>query len=206
MNTILDDRHREQYEHQIRFLTAFVPADVAQKDPRAMVQQAWMYDFLSSYTNPLHRILCVGGHRDVPLAALRRQGYENITDIDPEYNTDLNNYRLQNPDERFHCVYSNSVIEHVTDDEHFIRQMCECLEPGGIAAITADFNPDYPRVAKPREDTRLYTTTDFTIRLRKVLQECNCDVLGPMNYEGTCDFKYSGCWYAFASYAWRKNA
>ena len=61
------------------------------------------------------------------------------------------------------------MLEHVADDEAFVRQAAALLAPGGIAIFTVDFSERYPETGlRPAADQRLYTQHDLRTRLMGV--------------------------------------
>jgi hypothetical protein len=95
-------------------------------------------------------------------------------------------------------------LEHVEDDEGFVRMVADLLAPDGIAIFTVDFSNSYPADArKPAIDRRLYNTRDLRDRLMAIMPDC-CLVDVPSWNDGSSDFEYDGCNYAFASWVFRK--
>ena len=99
---------------------------------------------------------------------------------------------------------SVSVLEHVADDEQFVRIISEFLRPGGLAVLTVDFKESWrPGQIKPIVDHRLYTTNDLRDRLINAMGECAL-VDPPIWFEGVEDFEYEGSEYGFAGFVFRK--
>lgn len=207
-NRILDNQARQQYQQVIDRLFQLVPDMMARKIPEANVQQAFVLDAVEKISRTMHspKILCVGSYDDTAASGLKALGYA-MDEIDPALNYDLNTFyslpttRKNNYD----IVFSTSVIEHVEDDELFVRQVEELLAPGGVAIITCDYKDQYkPGDYIPQEDFRLYTKKDLSERLLSCMK--NCLLVDTPDWE--CpepDFIYAGCKYTFATFVVKKT-
>jgi SAM-dependent methyltransferase len=207
-NKILDDRSRAAYHEALGELTKFTPEMIARKIERANIQQAFGLDAAKRFlaTCPNARILAAGSFEDTAVATLRAQGYR-IDEIDPNVNDmTLLEYYLS-PKARlgsYDLVVSISVLEHVADDEQFVRIIGEFLRPGGLAVLTVDFADAWrPGKRKPEVDHRLYTTRDICERLMPAIGDCVL-VDPPCWSEGVEDFEYEGSQYGFAGFVFRK--
>lgn len=71
------------------------------------------------------------------------------------------NERLENykTGQSFDAVLALSVIEHVDDDENFIRLMSKLVRPGGLLVITTDFHPS----GKPLVDGHIRTYNEKSL-------------------------------------------
>ena len=102
-------------------------------------------------------------------------------------------------------IFATSVLEHVDDDELFMKEIAGLLAPGGVAILTVDFNDSFkPGDRIPSEDFRLYTQKDFKQRFLPILK--NCSLVDTPQWD--CpdpDFTYAGCKYTFATFVFRKN-
>jgi len=207
-NKILDDRSRTAYSDAINDLAQHVPDMLARKIERANIQQGFALDtaqrFLAECPNA--RILAAGSFEDTAVASLCELGFQ-IDEIDPNVNgmTLLDFYRA--PGARlgsYDLCLSVSVLEHVADDEQFVRIISEFLRPGGLAVLTVDFKESWrPGQIKPIVDHRLYTTHDLRDRLINAMGECAL-VDPPIWSEGVEDFEYEGSEYGFAGFVFRK--
>lgn len=207
-NRILDNAARRQYDPIVLALQALLPKMISRKIPEANVQQAFVLDtvlkFASRYESP--EIICIGSYDDTAAAALKKYGYR-MDEVDPVLNYDLNTF-MQKPStikELYDIVFSTSVIEHVRNDELFVKQIAELLAPGGTAILTCDYRDQYKLGDQiPQEDFRLYTQKDFLERLLPLIKDCSLvdmpqwDCLYP-------DFEYAGCRYTFATLVFRKS-
>lgn len=207
-NRILDNAAREQYSTAIEALWTLVPEMMARKLAAANIQQAFVFDTVRriarSFSSP--KILCVGGYEDTASAGLAKGGLP-VEDIDPVLNYDLDTF-INKPTTRsgsYHIIFSTSVIEHVENDEQFVRQIVGLLAPGGMAVLTCDFNDLYrPGDKIPVEDFRFYTQRDFRERL--LAADLHCTLVDEPEWNcPSPDFEYSGCRYTFASFVIRKN-
>jgi hypothetical protein len=207
-NRILDNEARQLYAPVIDALYALLPEMMSRKIPEANIQQAFVLDtvhrFASSYESP--ELLCIGSYDDTAAAALKKYGYI-IDEVDPVLNYDLSTFMNKPSTVKggYHIVFSTSVIEHVKDDELFIKQIGELLAPGGTAILTCDFNDQYkPGDAIPQEDFRMYTQKDLMNRLLQLLKDCSL-VDQPQWSCPDPDFVYAGYRYTFATFVFRKN-
>lgn len=207
-NKILDDRSRMAYRDAINDLAKHVPDMMARKIERANIQQGFAlntaHQFLAGRPNA--RILAAGSFEDTAVATLRAQGYQ-IDEIDPNVNgMTLLDFYLS-PQARlasYDLCLSVSVLEHVAEDEQFVRIISEFLRPNGLAVLTVDFKEGWrPGQNKPIVDHRLYTTRDLRERLMTAMGDCAL-VDPPVWSEGVEDFEYEGSEYGFAGFVFRK--
>jgi hypothetical protein len=211
-NRLLDHRARREHGDTIRRLFQVAPDTMARKIQEANVQQAFVADLalhLARQGGPAPRLLCVGAFEDTATALLRAEGL-HPQEIDPAINHDLDTFvRLPSTQPAsYDIIYATSVLEHVQDDERFVRQICGLLRPGGVAILTCDFNDRYrPGAPRPTVDYRLYTEHDLQVRLGQVLADGGCALLDtPRWKEGAPDFVYQGIWrYGFATLVFRKQ-
>jgi len=207
-NRILDNGGREQYKPVINDLFNILPEMMAHKIPEANIQQAFVLDSVLKYTlnyaSP--KILCIGSYDDTAAAALKKLGYR-MDEVDPVLNYDLSTF-MHKPSTikgSYDIIFSTSVIEHVENDELFIKEIVELLAYGGTAILTCDYNDQYkPGDPIPKEDFRLYTQTDFKKRFLPLLKDCSL-VDAPQWDCPNPDFTYAGCRYTFATLVFRKN-
>ena len=206
-NKILDDRSRAAYSSALADLRALAPDMLTRKIERANIQQAFALDaarrLADRFVEP--RILAVGSYEDTAVASLRTLGYR-IDEADPQVNgLDLGAfYCASDTGVAYDLILCTSVLEHVLDDEAFVRMAGELLSLGGIAVFTVDFSNQYPRTGvRPAADYRLYTSKDLRHRLAAMLPDCM--LLDTPDWDnGSDDFEYEGCRYDFATWAFRK--
>lgn len=206
MNIILNDSQREVYAPDIARLFELCPETMKRKIFRANVQQAYVLSTVEKLSAPESEMLCVGSYEDTACEALIKLR-RKVTAIDPAINMNLDTFFKSAGEKRYDIIFSTSVIEHVPDDELFIRQICQLLCPNGCAVITCDFNDDYgkPGVSKPIEDYKLYTKNDLLVRFDKILKENSCEIWGDIDYDHAPDFHYNGSVYSFATYVFIKR-
>lgn len=206
-NKILDDRSRSAYAEALRLLQHHAPEMLTRKIDRANIQQAFALDTALRLLPavPSARILAIGSFEDTAVATLKSMGYR-IDEVDPNVNgADLETfYYSAERRDAYDLILCVSVLEHVADDELFMRMAADLLAPEGIAIFTVDFADAY-RVGDPvpRADERFYTTQDISERLMPVLSDCAMlDV--PSWSQGREDFEYENCKYGFAGWVFRK--
>jgi SAM-dependent methyltransferase len=180
---------------------------LGRKIKRANIQQAFALDaarrLALRFDAP--RILVIGSYEDTACASLRALGYQ-LEEVDPQVNgRDLEAfYREPTAAAAFELILCVSVLEHVADDEAFVRQAGALLAPGGIAIFTVDFSERYPETGlRPAANQRLYTQHDLRTRLLGVLPDCA--LIDPPRWsDGAEDFEYEDCQYAFATWVFTR--
>ena len=206
-NKLLDDRARVAYTGPLEDLRRLAPEMLSRKIERANIQQAFALDAVRRLALRFDapRILAIGSYEDTACASLRALGYQ-LDEVDPQVNgSDLEAfYRAPTAAAAFDIILCVSVLEHVTDDEAFVRQAAGLLAPGGIAIFTVDFSERYPETGlRPAADQRLYTQDDLRRRLMGVLPDCA--LIDPPSWsDGAEDFEYEDCHYAFATWVFRR--
>ena len=213
-NRILTDADRELYKPVIDAMYTYVPEMTGNKIASALVQQAFVYDTalqarqLMSITGiPISgtRIVSAGSYQDTAAELLRYDGFA-VYDVDPVINCDLHTFKQRRGNYKYDVVISTSVLEHTTNDEEFIADICDLLEPNGIAIVTCDFKDDYKAGDPvPYTSNRFYTKFDLLERLRDVLQAHNCVLIDEPNYDDKDTFVWDGINYSFATYVFRKG-
>ncbi|MEA5411686.1 methyltransferase domain-containing protein [Synechococcus sp. BA-120 BA3] len=207
-NKRLDDRSRNAYGTALAEMQARVPELLERKIPEANIQQAFGLDtairLARRYTTP--RILAVGAYEDTTVATLKALGYI-VEEVDPLVNgLDLAGFYASNQGVpgSFDMVVCISVLEHVEDDETFMRMVADLLAPDGVAVFTVDFSNLYPEHGrKPSVDYLLYTSHDLGQRLMAAMPDCA--LLDPPDWDdGEDDFLLGDVRYAFASWVFRK--
>jgi SAM-dependent methyltransferase len=208
LNRILDQQARRQYAPIITQLFSLAPDVMYRKIPEANIQQAFVLDTVHRLLgNPFdQKILCIGSYEDSAAWSLRRLGFP-LEEIDPLINYDLATF-LHKPSTApasYDVIFSTSVIEHVPDDELFIRQIAQLLKPGGAAVLTCDFKEGFkPGDPLPPEDVRLYTKEDFTHRFLPQITDCH--LVGEPDWSNQPnDFQHGSHAYSFATLMFQKN-
>jgi SAM-dependent methyltransferase len=209
-NTLLDNTQRAIYGDTIKKLFTITPEMMSRKIPEANVQQAFIFDAVVAHAKDQESgidILSVGCFEDTASDALMKLAEDNtrIEGIDPSINYDLNTFfnLPSTKKNKYDIIFSTSVLEHVEDDETFIKQVYELLKPGGVCFLTVDFNDNYkPGGAKPIEDFRLYTIKDLN-RLLSLLGPHEL-IDKPQWHADSYDFWYGQHNYTFATLSFRK--
>jgi len=198
LNRVLRDSDREELGPTIALMTDLCPETMSRKIPRANVQQAFVFNVVRGKSVPGTQVLAVGSYEDTAAESLGKLGYV-VTEVDPMINETLASFS-DHADHLFSVIIATSVLEHVKDDEGFIRDICWLLEPGGYAVLTCDFKNGYVvGDALPAENERFYTKYDLETRLGTVIWGCDCNLLDMPSWEGEPDFSYGGCSYSFAT-------
>lgn len=205
-NTILTDTHRRLYEEEDKFLSKLAPEVHSRKFPQANVQQAFTFSLVTDFSEAKSTsILCAGCHEDTTFEVLRKLNY-SVIGVDPAINYPLEHFVSIFPSARFDIVFSTSVLEHVPDDENFVKLLAQVTETGGRGILTFDYNNNYRQGSpKPVEDVRLYTSKDLRTRIVPVLESCGCTLLDePAWGESANEFSYGGAYYSFATLVYKK--
>jgi SAM-dependent methyltransferase len=207
-NRILDDAAREQYQRVISLLFELCPDEMSRKIAEANIQQAFVFETVRHLSATMERpkILSVGCYEDTAFGGLRKMGFD-VEGIDPLLNYDLSTF-ITKPGvgrRKYDLVFSTSVIEHVNDDERFVREMSELVKPGGFIILTCDYKQDYRRGDRvPAVDFRFYTRHDLERRLLANMP--GCGLYGPANWDCPIpDFWFDNLNYTFATFVAQKQ-
>jgi hypothetical protein len=207
-NRILDQGAFALYQPAVDYLFRHLPDVMARKIPEANIQQAFVLDTVMHFAAGIDRpaLLSVGSYEDTAALAVMLGGIR-VDEIDPVLNYDLTTYMSKPSCKRasYDVIFATSVIEHVADDEQFLRDIEALLAPGGVGVITCDFNDQYrPGDRLPVEDRRFYTQRDLRERMLGVMPRCTLVDEPRWDCEAP-DFFYGGCRYTFASFVFRKS-
>jgi len=204
-NRVLDDSARGQYADTIGEIRRLTPEMSARKIPRADVQQAFVFDAVQKLTTKEHRVLGVGVRDDTAWAALLETGWR-IDAIDSSWGKTLEELHADlGGRSSYDLAFSTSVLEHVADDEGFVKKLGELVHPGGVVVMTVDFDRTWdPEIDRPFDGChRMYTVSDMH-RIARELE--NFELLGAPTWEdGDQDFQLAGRSYAFATLVARKK-
>ncbi len=207
INRILTDEDRELYAPLIKAMWNNCPDMMARKIDRANVQQAFVLNTVQQWKTFGCKILSVGCFEDTAYEYLMNtpnNAEAYIVGIDPQINTDLHNYVEMNPDKKYDIVFSTSVLEHVKDDEQFLRDMVRAMKIGGTGILTMDFKDDYKNGDPlPYSNVRFYTKKDLYIRLKGVIGSLGCALVDQPDWGGKDNFVYQGHHYSFATFVFR---
>ena len=207
-NRILDNQARAEYDQVIKLLCQLCPDEMSRKITEANIQQAFVFETVRNLSAQFQspRILSVGAYEDTAFIGLQQLGF-TVEGIDPVLNYDLTTY-LSKPGVKelgFDIIFSTSVIEHVKEDDQFVKEIASLLKPGGFAVLTCDYNQNYkPGDKIPRVDFRFYTKEDLSQRLPEAMN--GCSIYGETNWD--CpkpDFWFENINYTFASFVIRKK-
>lgn len=205
-NRILDDAAREEYKSSIETLFEIAPEMMGRKIARANVQQGFMLDTVKRFSTPLSKILSVGAFEDTACETLITQGYQ-VDAIDPEVNCDLGEFvsRASTKKNSYSLIFSTSVIEHVEDDELFLKQIVQLLRPGGVGVLTFDLKNDWKKGDHIFDcNYRFYNQKDLHERVLPLLE--NCELVDAPDWQCDApDFEYSGKKYTFGTLTFRKK-
>ncbi len=210
LNRILDDSARRLYRRTVSQLITWLPDLMAKKISRANVQQAFGLDTVVRLAGPPGgdaKLLCVGSFEDTTCWGLKRLGY-CVEEIDPVLNYDLGEFitRPTTKAASYEVIFSISVIEHVEDDERFMKEIASLLKPDGHIVLTGGYQDSYrPGDHKPAVDWRLYTRADLRSRLLACVPEC-VPVDEPTWNDAKPDFRWEERDYTFASLVLQKKA
>lgn len=207
-NRILDNKARSQYADVIKLLCQLCPDEMSRKISEANIQQAFVFETVRNLSRKFShpRILSVGSYEDTACIGLQKTSVP-VEGIDPVLNYDLSTF-ITKPGvigNKYDIIFSTSVIEHVKDDDLFVREMDSLLNPGGFIILTCDYKEDYqPGDKIPRVDFRFYTKQDLEKRLPASME--NCKIYG--EYQWDCpnpDFWFEKINYTFASFVAQKK-
>lgn len=209
INRILTDEDRQEKKSVIDLMYKQIPEMAHKKIGSAIVQQAFVFDYACvnfktyKHHNP-NSILSAGSYQDTAAELLRYYGFP-VYDVDPVINTDLHTFRLRT-NRLYTQIISTSVLEHTTNDEEFIADICQLLDTNGIAILTCDFKDDWkPGQPVPYTSNRFYTRYDLEERLRTVLRHNDCDLVDEPDYSAHDTFVWDGINYSFATYVFKKG-
>lgn len=197
-NRILDDAARLEFAEDIEEMRRLAPDVMARKIERANVQQAFVFRAVQALADrDTSSILAVGALDDTAWAALTRKGWP-MHAIDSAWGSPLALHHASlGGQPSYDLIFATSVVEHVEDDEAFVRQIAELTRPDGLVVLTMDFDPDWQLgMPKPSEDCRLYAARDVARLLRAMP---GFQIVDEYDWDGAIDFEYAGCRYAFAT-------
>lgn len=205
-NRVLTAADRESLRPAVEELTKRCPEIMSRKHATAVFQNAFIYEQVRRAACKEDKIILIGGYEDPIGPALLQQGYD-VRITDP--NVDDKDARAVWEDtlhtgETFNIVISCSVLEHVAEDENFVRYIYQILSPGGVAFLTTDYRDGWkPGDDKPLVDERLYTRQ----RLEHLAAQLpDGSLLAPPAWNDEQPyFHYEGSDYCFASFAFRRR-
>lgn len=209
LNRILDNDAREFYRPTIEQMFQALPELMARKISEANVQQAFVLDTVYRFASEVvdSKILSVGSFEDSAAAFLKLTGL-SIDEVDPVLNYDLATFMTRPTTVlgSYDVVFATSVIEHVEDDESFVRDIVSLLKSGGKIVLTCDYLNTY-KSGHPIFDVnyRFYKQSDLAERLLKCAVGCRLADQPQWDCEKP-DFFYAGFNYTFATFVLEKTA
>lgn len=205
-NRILLDKDREQLSYIIREMYEYIPEMTHNKIPNALVQQAFVYETAVILADPAkeNMVLSVGGYHDTASELMKFRGWR-VYEIDPAFNCTLNVFKSR-AIQKYDFILATSVLEHVQDDQEFIRDVCELLTTGGHCIITCDFKNDWnPGERTPYTSNRFYRKIDLLERLPNIFRQYGCEFIDTPDYNAQDNFVYDGIQYSFATMVFKKG-
>lgn len=205
-NRILTDDDRWLYQGIIDEMAAHSPEMIGRKISSALVQQAFVVNTIRALVPRGSDILSAGAYEDTAGELLKTDYF--VLDIDPALNMLLHDYIERYPENigKYDAVISTSVLEHTTNDEEFIDDICKLLKPDGLAVLTCDFKADYKQGDRlPTTSNRFYTEHDLLHRLWTVILRNGCFLIDSPDYSEQDTFSWEGIPYSFATYVFRKD-
>ncbi|WP_223277555.1 class I SAM-dependent methyltransferase [Phaeocystidibacter luteus] len=92
-----------------------------------------------------------------------------------DYSFDIHEIPFE--DNSYDVVFCNHVLEHVTDDQQCMRELCRVLKPGGLAIAQVPWIPEQevtvedPTITDPKERERLFGQYDHVRKYGKDYQD-----------------------------------
>jgi len=212
-NRLLTDKDRVNFKPLIDDMFRVCPEMMGRKIARANVQQAFVLDCVKTLLDKRYGkptlMASIGCFEDTAYEYLLRTGTP-LVGIDSAINFDMHTFTTKiviSESPRFDILFSTSVLEHVEDDEEFMRDMCTLLNPGGYGILTVDYNNNYkPGDMLPYSDRRFYTKYDLDVRLRRIIEDNNCWYVITPDWSGEPDFEHDGCKYSFATLVFKRKS
>lgn len=202
-NRVLTDADRELLKKDIDEMYTVLPELSHRKIGAAMVQEAFVYRTARDLFIDRATVLSAGAYHDVAGELLRLYGYA-VFDVDPVINTDLRTFVARWP-YKFEGIISTSVLEHTVDEEEFLRDCCEALEPGGHCIMTMDYKEGWNKGERvPYTSNRFFTKHDLTVRFPKIIKDYKCELIDKPNYDDVDTFSWEGIPYSFAAFVFKK--
>jgi SAM-dependent methyltransferase len=125
-NRILTNKDRKELESLIKKVSD--------------VQDAFVVDFIYPKFKE-KEILCINTSKDKAFKYLKSLDV-NVINIEVDK---LNSFKVHTTLD-FDIIFSISIIEHIENDEQFIRDICELLKGGGFGILTTDFFENFSMV------------------------------------------------------------
>lgn len=138
---ILDEYYQDmsKYEYQ---------DSEGQESSQDLLRFQAIVDTLIPFLSPEHRILEIGCANGKLLSLLKKQGYGEVSGLDPSpvcaktaqelYGISVHNHNLWKmpvPPEKFNCIIMSAVLEHIRDLNRCLDKITALLSVGGILEI-----------------------------------------------------------------------
>lgn len=194
-NSILDhEKSGVTFASIIDDIKATCPVSVANKVPVSLVQHAYVANRVMRTVSPqsISKIACLGAYGDILSEYLKKKGYI-VFDIDPNINCAIEEYIERNPNllGTFDICFSVSVLEHVPDDDGFVRGALGLLKPGGKFINTLDFRAPSIDDYLPSTHVRFYDEKALSNLVKlfggepNLTNNCWCDGINNFHYNNT---------------------
>jgi hypothetical protein len=199
-NRVLSDKDRKLYSSLIETMYKEIPEIMNLKFKRSEVQAAFILDQILNIDLKNKKILCVGYDEDPVYYYLLKKNIK-VIGIDPRFNYDLHTF-MPTTSDKFDIIFSTSVIEHVQDDEQFMKDLCQLMNAGGIGLLTMDFLDNQPAI-KYADLTNQFLTAEGVkngirmgrekrMELRRLQDQANKEYKKPptdIRFYNTTDYK-----------------
>lgn len=211
INKVYTDADRELWEPTDELIrTQLAPAMYSRKIHRSTVQSAallaqFLYEIANKgQTRQDVKVFGAGSYEDIVVASIKATGY-NVIDADPMINgLTVEQYHERHPTDEFDYVVSTSVLEHVPNDENFVRICARMLKEGGTCLMSMDFKEDWDGGRTPATSLRFYKKHDLEVRLRQIIESEGCELVGECDWSDSDTFYYDGFIYGFAGFVFKK--
>lgn len=209
INKVYTDADRKLWEPTDELIrTQLAPSMYGRKIHRSTVQSAallaqFIYEVSGQYKHDV-RVFGAGSYEDIVIASIKAMNY-NVVDADPMINgLTVEQYHAQHPTDTFDYVVSTSVLEHVPNDENFVRICAKMLKEGGTCLMSMDFKEDWDGGRTPATSLRFYREADLEVRLRAIVESEGCELVGECDWSDSDTFAYDGFIYGFAGFVFKK--
>lgn len=203
-NIILENKARIKYQPIIDEMIRTIPESMARKINEANVQQAFVVDTVLKLSNFAGSYLCVGAYEDTACEFLANSHKLLSEETDMAWGDPP--FEEQPITNKYDCIFSTSVLEHVNNPTEFITAICNSLNPDGIGILTCDFADNWPAgMEYPPTDKHMFNQDDMRY-FKCLVNSLGCDLIGIQDwYNAPKDFTYQGKYkYDFATFVFKK--
>lgn len=205
-NKVLDNKSRIEYQPIVDEMVKTIPQSMARKIWEANVQQAFVVDAVLQLSNPSGTYLCVGAFEDTACEFLKVKHQKKISETDMVWGEAP--FEKQSLTDKFDCIFSTSVLEHVDNPVEFVTAICRWLNPGGVGILTCDFAENWPEgMEYPPTDQHMFDES-WLNDLAELINVSGCELIdAPQWGNSPKDFTYQGKYkYDFATFVFKKVA